>query len=691
MEEVDISNFGDTDLLTFDDIKTSPTTPEWISPNTSFGSTAVSGSSLIDSPAGTPLTPFTPGDYELKRTSPRDNTKAIGLGVCNIQPKDQSVVIPSRYRNTAHGSVDVHDTQDFHEHDYLTLSDEPEPDLPFEEPGQWRAINSPPPSEPELIFSCRFLDVEHNRLAGAASFIEDMDEEEREDHWEMLAREKGRHSAREWEVYYEQVVKPAYLAKLAEKEDSVAVVEGAESEEEVDSHEEDAQVGQGLAASKCAPKVKDETACQMNGSNHYDAAKVSSVDNPLEEECGLHHTERGNDVQASHPGAAALVDRPDGLLLSAPANSIGKIQALGRITLSASSSTLREQGPVDTSLPNAIQLRREAQPCSPTTDSDPDRRPSHAAPRTTPPHRRSPLLSHYPLEASDIIHNIHSTDLSSRHTVLISNIPVGITLAQILSKVRGGKIVSATFLETCTMKTLPAMEGNAAMIIFLGAQEAQKYMRFCAENELSFFSSCGSASATPAQASLIPTPTYLLSRELLDKLHNCGLTRVLFIIDSKHAWTPEGVVQEMVRYSSRLRRPLNTGRDADAVLFFEFADVRDADMAWEVVDYDYTFFQGASKGFLLDRCARPLDPVKEEDSYANDNTVVDTPTSSLKTSGGEESTKNLVIETPVSSFMTNGSEHSVTTTVMETPMSSFATGVDEDSVEAEDAQDSKTG
>ena len=55
---------------------------------------------------------------------------------------------------------------------------------------------------------------EHNRLAGFATFIEDLDEEAYDKHWKTYEREHRDHSARQWREHYETEVRPAYLEKL---------------------------------------------------------------------------------------------------------------------------------------------------------------------------------------------------------------------------------------------------------------------------------------------------------------------------------------------------------------------------------------------------------------------------------------------------------------------------------------------
>lgn len=68
-----------------------------------------------------------------------------------------------------------------------------------------------------------FRDHEHNRLAGAAAWIEDYSEEEYADYWVEYAAEHRDHSAGEWRQYYESKVRPAYVKKMAARSGSKAV------------------------------------------------------------------------------------------------------------------------------------------------------------------------------------------------------------------------------------------------------------------------------------------------------------------------------------------------------------------------------------------------------------------------------------------------------------------------------------
>jgi hypothetical protein len=88
--------------------------------------------------------------------------------------------------------------------------------------------------------SPRIAAHEHNRLAGVATFIDDLDNEAYAAYWQQYASEHRDHSARQWREYYEAEIRPAYRKKLAGEVQAAEKVEssGDESKEVVVSGDE---------------------------------------------------------------------------------------------------------------------------------------------------------------------------------------------------------------------------------------------------------------------------------------------------------------------------------------------------------------------------------------------------------------------------------------------------------------------
>ena len=457
---------------------------------------------------------------------------------------------------------------------------------------------------------------------GSAVFIEDMSEQEREEHWQLLAHNTGRHSGKEWRVYYEEVVRPVHLARFSDKETSDSSRErqgktgpeekaencndlAADSKDLQDHHEAELAIvdKKGLASSMWAPRMdNDRGEVQREGEQAFDPSKgfTASIESGL----------ISNDFEDAALSADPNQDQP-------PAHQEILSEENGDF------SDVAELPPRSIALPSRVaEVDIPTLPATPTTthptliSNKPEINHSSIQRQPpTPPYDRAvirrppPRFLRGPMSVSELFTDFTSTDDNRFHTVLISNIPTNISLSEIISKVKGGNIVSATFVQSAGMQTKPPIKTNGAMIIFLSSHRAKAYATFCRQNHLTFYSS-GSQALVEAHVSHMLTPTRPLHPALLHNFRERGLTRVLFIIDAEHRWTAGEVTAELIRYA--VTAPLEAGRDQDGIMFFEFADVRDAKAAWNVVDMDHWFFGGASKGFLPDSCARALETILQD-------------------------------------------------------------------------------
>lgn len=604
----DFTQPNEEDLLTLDDQHASPSA-ETVSPGTVNSSRADHGrSSLIDSPIDTPLTPFTPPYGRQDVFSPAPHGQLIGLGISNIDTThlgcNDGYLVPT----TEAGGYGVVPAPISHS--------VPNHDSDFDKDiGAWRACRSPPSVEPVLIFNRPFADHEHNRLMGSAVFVEDMSEEEQMDHWVEFARKNGRHSAEEWKLYYDRVIRAAYLAKISARGIDKAVEEEVVEDGLVEGGDDGAlETGvvlpdQGLASSVWAPGPQE---------NRFVEAGINNDPAPDQPDAAVQVTSCMRiefPCKAAPEASTDKVESPDHLdrsILRANGNEQTAQEQESTVSSSplhtdrrnpALRSALTEAHTVTTTPPKTTVSGLERDDKHAVEDSQSSASEYSAAIPPPPPYYFGP-----PRAVSDILFNITSTDSTLFRTVLISNIPITATLSEILSRVRGGKIVSANFLETAGMKTNPPTETNAAIIVFLGAQRAKAYVDFCKDNPI-FFSCTNRTAQVKAKVELVRTPSRPLHPKLLADFQN-GLTRVLFIIDDKSRWRIDEIVAEFANCG--IGTPLNTGRDRDGILFFEFADARDAGAAWAVVDRHHWVFCDASKGFFPDPCARPFGTLKSE-------------------------------------------------------------------------------
>jgi hypothetical protein len=88
-----------------------------------------------------------------------------------------------------------------------------------------------------------------------------------------------------------------------------------------------------------------------------------------------------------------------------------------------------------------------------------------------------PYQAHAEIPNYNVTHSFYSTDPSLRRTVLVTNIPVGMVLSDVLDEhLKSDRILAAKFAGTAGMKTTPPIESNAAIIEFLDNGDAQIYV-----------------------------------------------------------------------------------------------------------------------------------------------------------------------------------------------------------------------
>lgn len=155
-----------------------------------------------------PETLFTPQGSTLVRTPSASSTRVLAAAP-DFDPDEEWHVVTSNtddvFAQHPVGKVatNTHTNSVEHQQDNLLGLDDDE----------WHAC-SPGQGKDTFIHECPFTDKEHNLMMGAACFVEDMTEEERADHWVQKARDGRRHSAQQYELYYERVIRPAYLINL---------------------------------------------------------------------------------------------------------------------------------------------------------------------------------------------------------------------------------------------------------------------------------------------------------------------------------------------------------------------------------------------------------------------------------------------------------------------------------------------
>ncbi|KAF2480755.1 hypothetical protein BDY17DRAFT_199852 [Neohortaea acidophila] len=574
---------SEQDLLTFNDRGASSAEARAAGELTSASG---SNSTLIDSEVVTPLTAFDLDNEDqliaLEVHSGNSYLTEDTVGKSGCFPTDLRPAASANYGETPLENSRANTAEQQHS-DHCNV-------------GGWVACQPPKPSEPVLIFDRPFAHHEHNRLMGAAVFIESMTGEERATHWRVLEKDSNRHTAADWKQYYDYVVRPAFLAKYGPQ----------------DSGEE------GQTKDKMIEREPDkehelERILDTYGTGGLKASRWAFT--ARQSESDMSRADEGANQRPNSPSAGGVGDdtHPLGLMVQridsptiTPGSQSDTTQS-GEMMEASHANSVKSSAPMSTQQTSTVVepvhvhgSRGIVGEGLPEFTFDPfKQRPG--------PRPSNPTICRSFGNASHVLYKFNCKDENLFRTMLISNIPANITLTDILSAVRGGKIVSTRFFETVGMRTNPPIQTNAATIEFLGSNAAKACVDFVKANPIRFWSTTEDAPVQAKVEMLRMAPTRPLDPQLLADFRE-GLTRVLFIIDTDARWTAEQIVSEFVR--GEVTRPLKAGRDEDGILFFEFGDAKSAGEAWRVVDRCYWFFGGAQKGFFPDPCAGSLEEVR---------------------------------------------------------------------------------
>jgi len=463
------------------------------------------------------------------------------------------------------------------------------------------------------------------------------------------------HVAEEWERYYLHVVRPIYLLRntvekggkspsleVSEAEGSGADIGGFEKsvlslgKEDVGTLE---QTGLGhpmaegrgrdlvgrLNAAPCdlVPKAGHSSVSSTVAGGV--STSLMDLDGPSNTVCGQMAGEdlggNAGPEQAAHPPSPS--SKPESL----ESGTAERTQGLG-----ISCDTLID--------PTALTPAPAALP-----ESRAFIRPPPSQPRAFPPS-----------DVSELFYHPTSSSAEDYRTALVTNIPPTMTLATLLRKVHtyinrfqrreieigsdsegeegaskkaqgNNMILSASLHATHNMRTSPPMSGNTACIVFFTAGLAAKIVKAC---RAAADSSKGRrVGETRLRAGLLLTPTRPCAPRLKEEIRR-GLTRILYLAfpaSASHAvcgsaregdlevslgpkrgiTTPSPVkplLESLVASLSTcgINTPIASGKldraDGKQVLWFEFADVRDAGLGWAAVG-QWTFADGeVERGFL---------------------------------------------------------------------------------------------
>jgi predicted RNA-binding protein len=127
------------------------------------------------------------------------------------------------------------------------------------------------------------------------------------------------------------------------------------------------------------------------------------------------------------------------------------------------------------------------------------------APEPRPYMRSSYAGSTY--QSYEVTHFPASKDIGLRRTVLVSNIPVGMALANVFAELQSDRILETKFAGTAGMKTIPPIMTNMAIVEFIDNEDAQMFVDVYSKHEV-------------FDLDLIASPTRPLRRARVDSGYN---------------------------------------------------------------------------------------------------------------------------------------------------------------------------
>ena len=404
---------------------------------------------------------------------------------------------------------------------------------------------APPTPSPRPVRSLRsrFDWGEHNRLDGGACYVEDKDADEKKAHWLRLAREGRGQTAQQWQEYYEECVRPAYLLKLQRE---VGPLRGKTSTQDADAHDPNDTmllvqgiVGEGVDGSTESfsaenhAKVPPNSPTPGTDANGHIQCPFEDVE-AVDEDCSPHYIEpRTSEV----PGELAAA--PVGFQIC---TAFDRSQVVSGPAYYSSDKTISSLWSI-----------------------------------------RSPM------------------DPYQRRMVEISRIPADTLLADVLDRVRGGPVVAAEYYDLSSLiKGKDAL--NLVRVTFLYGQDAAKYVEYCKNHR---FPDCGTAldNSMDWAVTLLPRPTPRLSPQLAAHLKHYSCSRVLSILNAGHLSTAD-VVSRVITRRPPLSHGRN---EAIKSLWFVFASMDEAAEFSMKLYQNPSVFGAYAREYLPDPCGQPVE------------------------------------------------------------------------------------
>lgn len=198
-----------------------------------------------------------------------------------------------------------------------------------------------------------------------------------------------------------------------------------------------------------------------------------------------------------------------------------------------------------------------------------------------------------------------ANDSDHFRTVLISHLPLGTTLAEILDQVQGGLVVDAKLLETFKI----TKHDVSVLIVFAHESAAKALVKHASDSPFTF------KKDKVAKTTLINTPTWPINLRLRKAISEHQHTRCIEICHLPPHITDQRLLNELDVVAGRMLESMlvRYERTSQDSISLDFSSVRFAGYVYGRLstykDYKTCLFR-----FMPDPCARPWDLVRGGDA-----------------------------------------------------------------------------
>ncbi|CZT18467.1 uncharacterized protein RCC_04312 [Ramularia collo-cygni] len=500
-----------------------------------------------------------------------------------------------------------------------------------------------------------FTDGEHNHLSGLATFIESEDPELWPS-WERHAEHSPRHTARQWQEYYEAKVRPAFLKRMEQRAEAAAKVSADFSMENTpDSSETSASVESQIDGEKKDVQAPDESVETVEGAAPSTVTAIRDEQSPgvepevkalsqefkPEDKTDTSQAVAGASKPAS-PTETALVESSHAATAETsrlsqeyagpnPAQQLPHVRATMQAKaivesipgLSGSSPPVRyrqtstfHHGGTETDVvvrkivPRSSFLTKNIIPPTSNDKSPPKSRWARLGQATSEANLGAPG-GNDDFSIEDLFakpKSFHSDPQAFRSVVI--TIPTGVDHSTALSKIRvpGCKLFSSICLNTSQMRLSPPTTSNSLLVVFVTGDMAQNFIKQQLITPIEHLCST-SQTLVKSTTTLIPTATNPIPRDI--QIPKCSRVLWIHCPDGvgalKIPLTAHAIWQSLVRCGvESSHRPMHGSQDpSDGKVLLEFASIAVAKKAHDTVkSCEWDLRVGLKSGYGEDPCGK---------------------------------------------------------------------------------------